>query len=275
MAEEEIAPDSAVDAALSTPGTPIEDAPAPAPAPEADTSDDWYSDPDKVRAKVKELNEESAGHRVKSKPYTEAFGGYSQQEQEYLLKVVAMASSPDEGVRGKAAEEFAYLAEQLNGGEAPPAAEPTPGAPGTKPEADDGPENAPTFGAEDAQALINKAQADSDRQRAVDQRVAEIQKEMADAGFQEDTVEWESVMVIGRRNGFDMTAAIEKFRTSQQAHIDAFVAEQQNKGVKFPTVNRNTGTPPPVGEKEEWVGDTAKTSEAVRSWLKGRAGNAS
>jgi len=270
MSEDQAQPDSVEEALAAPVTTPLSD-PPPVAADPAPEEGDWWSNPETAKSMVKDLREEAAGHRVKNKPYTESFSGYSQQEQEYLLNVVRMASSEDTGTRAKAAEEFAFLAKQLGGEEA--AVEAIADA------ADDSeaaaPEAPAVFSADDAQAMIDKSQADAEHKMAVAKRVAEIKTTMVESGFQEDTIEWESVMVVARRNGFNMEAAIKKYQESQQAHIDAFVEEQRSRGASFPTHNRNAGTPPPVGEKEEWVGDSAKTSEAVKAWLRGKSGQAS
>ena len=91
MSEETSIPDAMIAEPVPMPptSTPLVDAPA---APEAiseeaaaPADDNWKNDPEKVSAAIKKANDEAAGHRVKAKPYTEAFGGYSQQEQDYLL----------------------------------------------------------------------------------------------------------------------------------------------------------------------------------------------
>ena len=265
MSEEEA---GSVEEALAAPvTTPLSD-PPPVAADPAPEEGDWWSNPETAKSMVKDLREEAAGHRVKNKPYTESFSGYSAQEQEYLLGVVRMASSSDDATRAKAAEEFAFLAKQLGGEEAAIEAI-AEVAPDALPAIEEAPA---TFSAEDAQELINKSQAEAEHKVAVATRVAEIKTQMVESGFKEDTIEWESVMVVARRNGFNMDAAIKKYQESQQAHIDAFVEGQRGKGASFPTHNRNAGTPPPAGEKEEWVGDSQKTSDAVKQWLRGRPG---
>ena len=254
----------------ATVSTPLNDPPpVEEPVAEVPADDSWKNDPEKVSAAIKKANDEAAGHRVKAKPYTEAFGGYSQQEQDYLLQVVAMASSQDEDVRAKAAEEFTYLASQLGG--VAPIVDPATEAVDALKEEQEAPSPA-AFGADEAKELIQEAQKEAEHKARVQARVSAIKQEMADAGYEPDTVEYETVMTIGRNNGYDMQAAISKHRASEQAKIDAFVASQQAQGTKFPSVNRQTGTPPPVGTDPEWMGDQAKTSEAVRQWLRSKAG---
>lgn len=260
------------DTPVST-NTPInEPDPAAAPAAAATDSDDedWYNDPEKVRAEVKKARDEAAATRVKGKAFHDAFAGYNDYQREWMLSIVG-------GLAGTAEQQAAAIAELRTViGDVS-----TDDDSSSLPSNDDKPTQEEEKVAEglteaDVQRLIEAKRAEDQRQREVDAMVADITKVREAEGFQENTVEWETVLTIARKNTDEsksmaqvMTEAVATFRKSQQSAIDAFVEEQRRKGVRFPTQSRmNAGPPATDAGEDDWKGDPAKTKAKALELLR-------
>jgi hypothetical protein len=251
--------------------------PAEPPVKAAEPEGEWYTDPDKVQSYVKELRDEAAANRVKAKPFAEVFDGYSPEETKYLLDVLRAASSSDEAARKKAGDEFVFLAKQMGvtvGEAVDAAADAAKDAMSDTTDQTPAPEPAaPSISPEDVNAQIRQALQEQENARQVQTEVQRIQSTITEAGYELFGPDYDAIVGQARRHGYSIEEAIEKHKESRQAQIDGFVQDQRGRGSRFPSQSGTGGTPPPGGgEAPEWLGDSKKTNDAVRDWLRSRAG---
>ncbi len=258
----------------TTVSTPINEPDTEEAAPE---DEDWYNDPVKVRAAVKDARDEAAATRVKGNSYHDAFEEYNDFQREWMLGVV-------KGLSGSGAQQAAAIEELrsiLPVDEEPESEEkPAEKATATLPEGD---VTASGLTLEQVQELINKAST-ADRSRdSVDVMVRDIATVAAKYNYAKDTVEYETIMTIARKNTDPnktmtdvMEDAVSTFRASQQGVIDAFVKEQQEQGVRFPTQSRMSAGPPATDDgDDDWMGDPKKTKLRAIAHMKARSGKKS
>ena len=122
-------------------------------------------------------------------------------------------------------------------------------------------------------AQIQKALGEQQRAREIEAEVGRIQSLITDAGYQTFGGDYYAIVGMAKSEGLSIEDAISKHKEAEQAKIDAFVQGQRGGSSRFPTQSGSAGTPPPGGgEQPEWLGDTKKTNDAVREWLRARAG---
>jgi len=227
--------------------------------------------PDVVQAHIKELRDEAASNRVAAKEYKDSFRNYTDDEKQYMLQLARMTTGSAED-QAKAAAEYVRLANVLGheGDEIKP--DPRPAA---KDVEDDGDTVAnPGLSDEEVEERINKRIGEFDRKQQMASAVAQVKRDATELGYEVDSTEYDYLLTVARKstNG-DIKAAHAEIESQRQAAIDAFVAEQQTKGVRFPTQSRQSAAPPNDGTPPDWVGDDKKTSAAVAEWLDAQAGD--
>jgi hypothetical protein len=252
-----------VDAVLASEAADIPPAEVPPEVePEPDSLDDLSPSAQEM---IRKARDEAASRRVEHKPYKEAFSQFNEDEQKYLLDVVRMAGGSDAEQRAAAAE-FKRLSDVLSGEESPEEAV----ASATEEKAPK--VEAPTQSVPSADDIrkmiedaINQDRGQRQQEKIMEDQVKKIVAEAKELGFEKGTPQYNFLMNAARANGGDLKAAAEEFHSMLKAPAE-------ESSTNWPTSPTAVGTPPPTSGKPEWVGDTKKTSEALRQWLDSRPG---
>lgn len=211
------------------PAAPSSEAPAPEATPTTTETPASESAPaesyqfsgsvEEASAEIRRLRDENAQRRLSSKPYDEAFNGFSSEEKEAWLQLGRLFKDSPEQAR----EAFRQLAQieaqqqqavQEQGTEAQPLTR------------------------DDLLSILNER--DSVQARQVE--LSKIDVETAQLGLKPDSVEYEAVLqlALSRTNG-DIKAAHEMFEKAIQGRVQSALDSLKNAPQNTPPVNTDGG----------------------------------
>jgi len=227
--------------------------------------------PESVQAHIRELRDEAATNRVAAKEFKDSYRNYTDDEREYMLQLTRLTTGTAED-QAKAAQEYIRLANVLgydDNNNDTSADKPEP-----KIVEDDKDMTVPGLTDAEVEDRIQKRIGEFDRKQQMSAAVAQVKNDATKLGYDVDSTDYDYLLTVARKETEgDIQAAHEKIEKHRQSAIDAFVAEQQGKGVRFPTQSRHSAAPPNDATKPDWVGDDKKTSAAVAQWLDAQAGD--
>lgn len=207
----------------SVPETPAETAaPVEASAPvetaaPAETAEPKVFDADYVR----ELREEAARYRTRSKPWLEAFDGIDESDQEVFRGLAKMYREDP----AAAAKEMARLAQGLLGDVEVPAS------------------TAPTAG-EKLSPYMTKADFDALReQERIEAATRAIEAQASDLGYAIGTPKYQYLLATAKENGGDLAAAHAAIEADRQAAIQSYVSQKEQEAANSPTAPAEASAP--------------------------------
>lgn len=244
------------------------DATAPVTTDNADPGDGDDGDDDELVpiAKVRELRREVAGYRKKYQGLERAFGEFDDQDIEfiqnwmplYLSDPVEWAKAADEISTNikKAMGQMDEMTPEQQGAVAEKVAD------AQKAEAEGGPAVTKEMIAEIVAETLDAKLTERDQARQQNEQVEAIFAQIKDAGYDDPDDRRQILDFAVNKFGGDIDAAVEHYKTRQQAIIDAYLEGK----TKAPTPPPTGGGAAPADNDIGSVKDATKLAEAyVRS----------
>lgn len=202
------------------------------------------------REYVEKLRRESANYRDRAKKYSEAFDGYEDEAVQEWLSLAAQMRQDPKAVAGR----FSELAEAINRHYSTP----------EEPVTDNDPDlsdNQPMTRQE-----FERMWAEKERQKDLDRRVAKIERDAEDLGYQRGSDAYDNLLWrASRLQSGSVQEAHDHIKRERQAVIDAYVAELG--GQPNPRVPQGGAAP----STERKLDNFEDASAALDAWLASQA----